>query len=81
MRKIRKLLYLRLFLVKSTLVQEMDWRRLGAKPFLGPMMTKILTPICGSRGQWVKCMSLDLGVVPADAFAAWVAGIFQPIYE
>ena len=28
-----------LFYVKSALVQEMDWRRPGANPFLGPMMT------------------------------------------
>jgi len=31
---------------KSALVQEMDWCRLGAKPFLGPMMSKTLTQIC-----------------------------------
>ena len=40
-----------LLYVKSSLVQEMDWCRLGAKPFLGQMMTKSLTPICGYRGQ------------------------------
>jgi len=38
----------------SALVQEMDWRQLGAKPILGPMMTKTLTPICGSWIQWVN---------------------------
>jgi len=45
-----------LLYVKSALVQEMDLRQLGAKPFLEPMMTKTLTPICGSRGQWVKLL-------------------------
>ena len=61
MRKIKQLIQIRLFLgvfsEKSALVQEMDWRRLGAKPFLGPMKTKTLTPICGSRGQRVNPMA------------------------
>ena len=32
----------------------MDWHWLGAQPFLWAPMTKILTPICGSRDQWVN---------------------------
>ena len=38
------------------LVQIMAWRRPGDKPLSGPMMVSLLTHICVTRPQWVKCM-------------------------
>ena len=37
------------------LVQIMPWRRLGDKPLSEPMMVNLLTHICVTRPQWVKC--------------------------
>ena len=38
------------------LVQIMAWRRPGDKPLSEPMMVSLLTHICVTRPQWVKCM-------------------------
>ena len=37
------------------LVQIMAWRRSGDKPLSEPMMVRLLTHICVTRPQWVKC--------------------------
>ena len=38
------------------LVQIMAWRRPGDKPLSEPMMVSLLTHICVTRPQWVKCV-------------------------
>ena len=38
------------------LVQIMAWRRPGDKPFSEPMMISLLTHICVTLPQWVKCL-------------------------
>ena len=38
------------------LVQMMAWRRPGDKPLSGPMMVRLLTHICVTRPQWVRCV-------------------------
>ena len=40
------------------LVQIMAWRRSGGKPLSEPMMVILLTHICVTRPQWVKCLLL-----------------------
>ena len=37
------------------LVQIMAWRRSGDKPLSEPMMVSLLTHICVTRPQWLKC--------------------------
>ena len=37
------------------LVQIMAWRRAGDKPLSEPVMVSLLTHICVTRLQWVKC--------------------------
>ena len=37
------------------LVQVMAWRRSGDKPLSEPMLDSLLTHICVTRPQWVKC--------------------------
>ena len=37
------------------LVQVMAWRRPGDKPLTEPMVVRLLTHICVTRPQWVKC--------------------------
>ena len=39
------------------LVQIMAWRQLGDKPLSEPMMVLLLTHICVTRPQWVKCLN------------------------
>ena len=39
-----------------SLVQIMAWRRSGDKPLSEPMMVSLLTHICVTRPQWVKCL-------------------------
>ena len=41
------------------LVQIMAWRRPGDKPLFEPMMVCLLTHICVTRPQWVKCFLKD----------------------
>ena len=41
----------------STLVQVMAWRRSGDKPLSEPMMVSLLTHICVTRPQCVKCFN------------------------
>ena len=36
-------------------VQIMAWRRSGDKPLSEPMMVSLMTHICVTRPQWVKC--------------------------
>ena len=60
MYKIRQIFHLRLFFCfflceKSALVQEMNWRRLGANPFLDQLWQRYWPLI---SGQWVKIQSL-----------------------
>ena len=38
-------------------VQIMAWRRPGDKPLSEPMMVSLMTHICVTRPQWVKCVS------------------------
>ena len=38
-----------------SLVQIMVWRRPGDKPLSEPMMVSLLTHICVTRPQWLKC--------------------------
>ena len=42
----------------SPLVQIMAWCRPGNKPLSEPMMVSLLTHICVTRPQWVKCVIL-----------------------
>ena len=39
------------------LVQIMAWRQLGDKPLSEAMMVLLLTHICVTRPQWVKCLN------------------------
>ena len=39
----------------QALVQIMAWRRPGDKPLSEPVMVSLLTHICVTRPQWVKC--------------------------
>ena len=39
------------------LVQMMAWRRPGDKPLSEPIMVNLLTHICVTRPQWVKCLT------------------------
>ena len=41
------------------LVQTMAWHRPGDKPLSEPMMVCLLTHICVTRPQWVKCFLKD----------------------
>ena len=45
----------------GALVQEMDWCRLAAKPFLGSMMSNTLTSIWGSQWVYGRVVSKSLG--------------------
>ena len=38
------------------LVQIMAWRRPGDKPLSEPMLVSLLTHLCVTRPQWVKCV-------------------------
>ena len=40
------------------LVQIMAWRRIGDKPLSEPMMVNLVTHICVTRLQWVKCYNV-----------------------
>ena len=40
-----------------SLIQIMAWRRPGDKPLSEPMMVSLLTHICVTRPQWVKCIT------------------------
>ena len=44
------------------LVQIMAWRRPGDKPLSETMLANLLTHICVSRPQWVKCMFPKIGL-------------------
>ena len=43
-------------------VQIMAWRRPGDKPLSGPVMVSLLTHMCITRPQWVKCLVATIPV-------------------
>ena len=43
-------------------VQIMAWRRQGDKPLSGPVMVSLLTHMCITRPQWVKCLVATIPV-------------------
>ena len=45
------------------LVQIMAWRRPGDKPLSDPVVVRLLTHICVTRPQWVKCSSSSISSV------------------
>ena len=49
------------------LVQIMAWRRQGDKPLSGPMIFRLLTHICVTRPQWVKCPQYRLINMPGPS--------------
>ena len=61
------------------LVQIMAWRRPGDKPLSEPMMVNLLTHICVTRPQWLKCntiaciiiLNLSGGYFPALQSYCW----------
>ena len=55
-----------------TLVQIMAWRRSGDKPSSEPMMVSLLTHICVTRPQWVKCKSASY---MTTAWRFWQNGV------
>ena len=53
------------------LVQIMAWRRPGDKPLSEPMLGSLLTHICVTRPQWVKCIILLAICKNADLLPSW----------
>ena len=49
----------------------MAWRRPGDKPLSEPMMVSLLTHICVTRPQWVKCSSIWLYGTKAGQEIIW----------
>ena len=46
----------------QALVQIMAWRRPGDKPLSEPMMVSLLTQLCVTRPQWVKCIQINIWI-------------------
>ena len=57
----------------AALVQIMAWRRPGDKPLSEPMMVSLLTHICVTRPQWVKCKSneIDTSISALHQLSTW----------
>ena len=54
-------------------VQQMAWRWPGDKPLSEPMVVRLLTQICVTRPQWVKCLN-NMSIVPCPQkwILAWL---------